>query len=130
MRRLAGAMPPEPELVTAHGDFHRAQLLRVQGRLVVLDVDAMCLAAPALDVAEYASGAVDGDEAGWEAAEAVLDGLLEAYGSRPAGLEWHLANALVVRASHPFHRLLPSWPDRIEAMLGIAETALAHGRRP
>ena len=67
VRRLERSAPSSPrQLVPAHGDFHPGQLLRAGGALHVLDLDSICLADPALDVAEYAAGAT---EAGSETAE-------------------------------------------------------------
>jgi hypothetical protein len=122
LRRLAREEPPASRPVPAHGDFHAGQLLRANGRLVVVDLDGLCLAAPALDLAEYAAAA--GDDRG-----AVLDALVEGYGARPDGLDWHLATAVLIRASHPFHRQLPDWPERVEEQVETAETVLAGGAR-
>jgi hypothetical protein len=59
----------------------------------------------------------------------VLDALVEGYGARPDGLDWHLATAVLIRASHPFHRQLPDWPERVEEQVATAETVLAGGAR-
>jgi hypothetical protein len=119
VRRLGSEQPPRPRPLPAHGDFHAGQLLRVDGGLVVVDLDGLCLADPALDLAEYAAGE-PGD---------VLEPLLEGYGVRPAGLDWHLAAAGLIRASHPFHLQLPEWADRVEAMVARAEAILARRAR-
>ena len=58
----------------------------------------------------------------------MLDGLLDGYGARPEALGWHLAAAILGRAAHPFHRQLPGWPDRVEAMLRAAEDGPCLGR--
>jgi hypothetical protein len=116
MARLGATEPSTPRLVPAHGDFHAGQILRGDGKLWLLDLDGMCMAAPALDLAEYAAAArADG---------AALDALLEGYGARPESLDWHLAAALLIRASHPFHEQSPEWPERVEAMVELAEEAL------
>lgn len=122
VRRLAESSPPPTGLVPAHGDFHAGQLLRVEGSLYLLDLDSICLGAPGLDLAEYAAGAT---EAGLESGTAVLDALVDGYGARPDGLDWDLAAAILVRASHPFHRALPGWPERVERMVAAAEAVLA-----
>ena len=59
---------------------------------------------------------------------AVLERLVEAY-ARPEALDWHLAAAILVRASHPFHRAEPAWVGRVEERVGAAEAALAERRR-
>ncbi len=88
----------------------------------VLDLDSLCLADPALDVAEYTAGAT---EAGLDTGGAVLESLVDAYGARPDALDWHLAVAILVRASHPFHRAEHAWVGRVEELVGAAEAALA-----
>jgi Phosphotransferase enzyme family len=120
--RLSRSAPPASPLVPAHGDFHAGQLLRVGSALYVLDFDSLCLASPALDLAEFAAAT---SEAGPEAAAAVLDALADGYGALPGELDWHLAVAVLVRASHPFHRALPDWPDRVERLVGTAEAVVA-----
>ena len=122
VRLFERSAPGTSQLVPAHGDFHSGQLLRAGGVLHVLDFDSFCLADPALDLAEYAAGAT---EASSDTGAAVLDALVEAYGSRPDELDWHLAVALFVRASHPFQRAEPAWEDRVEELVGVAEAALA-----
>jgi hypothetical protein len=125
VRRLEQARPPDAQLVPAHGDFHPGQLLRVGANLVVLDLDGMCLGPRALDLAEYAAHAIDRAGAGLDTGCAVLDALVDGYGTRPDGLGWHLAAALLIRASHPFHRLVAAWPHRVESIVASAEAVLA-----
>jgi Phosphotransferase enzyme family len=113
VRRLADTEPPVSRLVPAHGDFHPRQLLRTGKTLHVVDLDSLCLGSPGLDLAEFAA----------EGGPAVVEALLAGYGGRPAGFEWDLAVALLVRASHPFHRALPAWESRTEALVSAAEEA-------
>jgi len=122
--RLAREQPVDLPAVPAHGDFHVDQLL-VSDRVAVVDFDQMCLAAPALDVATFAADVVRGREADLAAVGEVLEAFLSGYGAPPAALDWHLAVAILGRAAHPFHRQLPGWPDRVEAMLRAAEHARA-----
>jgi hypothetical protein len=81
----------------------------------------MCLAPPALDLATYSADVVRGRGTDAEAIEAVIEPLLEGYGSRPAALHWHLSAAILSRAAHPFHRQVPAWRERMEAMVTTAE---------
>ena len=83
----------------------------------------MCLAAPALDLATYAADVVRGRDGDLAAVGEVLDRLLEGYGERPEALGWHLSAAILGRVAHPFHRQVPGWPDRVDAMLRAAEDA-------
>jgi Phosphotransferase enzyme family len=112
VRRLADTEPPGLRLVPSHGDFHPRQLLRAEETLYVVDLDSLCLGSPGFDLAEYAAADTE-----------ALDALLAGYGGRPEGFEWDLAAALLVRASHPFHRALPDWEGRTEAVVAAAEKA-------
>ena len=122
--RLGRELPSGLPTVPAHGDFHVDQLL-VGDDIAVVDFDQMSLAAPAHDIATYAADVVRGREGDLAAVGEVLDRLLDGYGEPPQALEWHLATAILARVAHPFHRQLPGWPDRVDAMLRAAETAHA-----
>jgi len=123
--RLRDSIPGVEQLVPAHGDFHADQLLADGRELVLVDFDGMCLAPPALDLATYMADVVRGRVGDRDAIEAVREPLLAGYGDRPSALEWHLAAVVLTRAPHPFHRQLPEWPARTEAMVGVAEAVLA-----
>jgi aminoglycoside phosphotransferase (APT) family kinase protein len=115
---LAGAVP-------AHGNFHAGQLLRANGGLTATDFDHMCSAPPALDLATFAARAVNGDEDNEVAAAGTLvERLVDGYGSRPRGLAWYLATAILIRSPVPFHLQKPNWPVGIEKMIRAAEGAL------
>jgi hypothetical protein len=122
LEHLRHALPPAAATVPAHGDFHVDQLL-VGDDVAVVDFDQMCLAAPALDLATYAADVVRGRDGDLVAVDEVLAGLLEGYGERPEGLRWHLSAAILGRVAHPFHRQVPAWADRVDAMLRAAEDA-------
>jgi hypothetical protein len=123
-RRLGRAQPTPGRLVPSHGDFHSGQLLRAGGGVVVVDLDGLCRATPALDLAEYAAAALDEEGAGLDTAAEVLSALVDGYGAQPEALDWHLAAAILIRASHPFHKQLPGWPQRMEHLVGLAGEAL------
>jgi len=122
---LAADLPASVALVPAHGDFHVDQLLIGADRIAVIDFDQMCVAAPALDIATYAADVVRGRESDLDAVGEVLEPLLDGYGRRPEALEWHLSAAILGRAAHPFHRQVPQWRERVEAMVTAAEAARA-----
>jgi ATP-binding cassette, subfamily B, bacterial len=124
LARLGATVPPAPALVVSHGDFHVDQLLRRGGDLLAIDFDQMCLAPPALDLATYAADVVRGRVGDAEAIAAVREPLLDGYGQRPDGFEWHLAAAILGRAAHPFQRQVPGWPERTEATVAAAEEVL------
>jgi Ser/Thr protein kinase RdoA (MazF antagonist) len=89
----------------------------------LVDFNDMCLAPAALDVATYAAkvahGRPDDDAPG-----AALDALLAGYGDRPEALDWYLATAILTRATHPFRRLVPNWPERVDGMVRTAMEAM------
>jgi thiamine kinase-like enzyme len=109
--------------VPAHGDFHADQLLLAGEELALIDLDQLCLADPALDLATYAADVVRGRATDLESVQRVLEPLLGGYGGRPAALDWHLATAILERAAHPFQRQLPGWPERVDAMVAAAEAS-------
>jgi ATP-binding cassette subfamily B protein/subfamily B ATP-binding cassette protein MsbA len=125
VRRLARALPEGLPEVPCHGDFHAGQLLCDDGGLALIDFDEMASAPPALDLGTYAAHELSGDGGDLAAARAIVEELVEGYGSRPEGIDWYLSAAALRRASHPFRRLRPDWPERVEALVAAAESALA-----
>jgi aminoglycoside phosphotransferase (APT) family kinase protein len=119
-RRLTRERPAGLPLAAAHGDFHADQLLATDGELAVIDLDGLCLAPAALDLATYAADVVRGRPADDERLAAVLDGL----GDRPPAFDWYLAAAILARATHPFQRLAEGWEERVPAMVATAEACL------
>ncbi len=119
--RLASTVPHGTTTVTSHGDFHNGELIRRGGELAVLDVDELCRAAPARDLATYVAYAATREDAD---PAAVLDGLLAGYGDRPEALQWYLAANLLRRAERPFRALEEDWPARVEALVAGAARVL------
>jgi ATP-binding cassette, subfamily B, bacterial len=130
---LLGALelsaPSDLEVVAAHGDFHVGQLLHTpasdgNGDLAVVDVDSLCAAPRALDLATYAAHTVCGDADDADRAEAVLAATGQGYGTSVEGTSWYLATSILRRAGMPFRRFDERWPERVEAMVGAAESAM------
>src|SRR5437867_3780661 len=92
----------------------RSAVSRPGWQLGVTDLGSLCLAPRALDLAAYAAHVVRGDESDLDAADDVLDGLLEGYDDEPAGLRWYLATAILRRATLPFRYLDERWPEKVE----------------
>ena len=124
VQRVGRTMPERLPPVPSHGDFHVAQLRCGDGGLALIDLDEITLAPPALDLGTYAAHELCGDEGDLAAARAILEELVEGYGSRPEGLDWYFSTLILRRASHPFRRFRPDWPGRVEAMVTAAESAL------
>jgi hypothetical protein len=125
LRKLEDKAPAGVEVVPSHGDFHVRQLVEHDGELAVLDLDRMCAAPAAMDLAAYAADTVGGNERDLDVAGNVLVELIEGYGSPPAHLHWYLAAELLRRAPHPFRCLELDWPERVERVLNDAERVLA-----
>jgi ATP-binding cassette subfamily B protein len=119
---LEETMPDVGSMVAAHGDFHARQLVDLGDQLGIVDFDRMCLAPPAHDLAGYAAHLLYGDPRDLERASAALDALIDGYGSAPPHLSWHMATAILGRASRPFRRFEPSWEVRVESIVAAAET--------
>jgi aminoglycoside phosphotransferase (APT) family kinase protein len=111
-------------VVPCHGDFHVGQLRCSGDAVALIDFDEMTSAPPALDLGTFAVHELWGDEGDLDAAREILEELVEGYGSRPEGLDWYFSALILRRASHPFRRFRPDWPDRVGAMVQAAEAAL------
>jgi hypothetical protein len=86
-----------------------------------VDLDELCVSAPADDLAWYAAHAARGRPDDETSVRVVLAALLRGYGGRPADLEGHVAASLLVRAATPFREQAPNWRERTEHLLAAAE---------
>ncbi len=126
MGRLLAAAPAGLRTVPCHGDFNVSQMLqRDDGSVALLDFDDTCDAPAALDVAGYAANIVSGRPGDLDRARIALEALVAAYGSRPDGLDWYLATAILRRAPSPFRLQKHNWPDRLESIIAAAEAVVA-----
>jgi hypothetical protein len=116
--------PAAAALVTSHGDFHGGQLLVLPDGPALIDLDLLGSAPAALDLANYAGHLIPKDAPDLSAALAVLELLVEGYGSRPRWLEWYLAASILRRARVPFRNFERDWPEQTECLVGAAEAAL------
>lgn len=117
-------VPDDLHLVTSHGNFHAGQLLAGPDGMVVLDVDRLCRAAPAYDLASYAGHAVFGRAGDEEVLENTMDSLVKGYGARPGGLEWYLSTCLLRRAAVPFRFQDEHWPEASTELVHLAREVL------
>lgn len=121
LERLA---PGDLGVVTSHGNYHAGQLLAGPTGLVVLDVDRLCLAAPAYDLASYAAHVAFGRPGDAQVMAGTLETMVEAYGTRPPCLAWYLATFLLRRAAVPFRFQDEHWPQAVTELLRLAREAL------
>lgn len=111
-------------LVTSHGNFHAGQLLAGPQHISLIDMDRLCLAAPAYDVASFAAHVAVGRQGEMELVTATVDSLLTGYGASPADLGWFLANCLLRRAPVAFRHQDEHWPDAAASLVLSAREAL------
>jgi hypothetical protein len=124
LSRLEAAVPFGLALATSHGNYHAGQLLGDRDGLVLLDVDRLCQAAPAYDLASFAAHLAFGRRDDMERVMTTLDSLVAGYGRRPAGLEWFSSTCLLRRAVVPFRSQDEYWPDAVAQMVAAAGEAL------
>jgi aminoglycoside phosphotransferase (APT) family kinase protein len=115
---------PESPAVTSHGNFHAGQLLACPTGLAMVDVDRMCRASPAYDLACFAVHVAFGRPGDREVLGATVDSLLTGYGSRPDDLDWYLAACLLRRAAVPFRFQDEHWPAATAELVELARTVL------
>lgn len=114
--------PTDLDLRPSHGDFNVGQLLRRRdGSLAVVDVDTLCMAPPALDLASYAANLVSGRDGDLDRASEVVASCVEAYGEVPEGLDWYLPAMVLRRLDRSIRRHKRRWPERTERSLVAVE---------
>jgi aminoglycoside phosphotransferase (APT) family kinase protein len=123
-QHLAATMPDVVDVVPVHGDFNIGQLLADGDRTIVVDVDTLAKGSPAVDLAAYAANLHNGRSGDDEDMAAALTELVEAYGSSPPDLNWHLAATMLRRVDRPVRRLKKRWPDRVGAIVSAIEAVL------
>lgn len=120
------AMPGNLERGPAHGDFRAAKLVQQRdAELGITDLDSLCVAPRALDLATYAAHVVRGGDKDLDVAGDILADLVKGYGDVPDGLRWYFATAILRRATLPFRYLDERWPEKVVAMIDAGETALS-----
>jgi hypothetical protein len=121
---LSATIPRDLRFVVSHGNFYAGQLLQRHRHLVLIDVDRMCLSAPAYDLASFAAHVAFGRPGEMDLVATALDSVVAGYGSRPKGLEWFLANCLLRRAAVPFRYQDEHWPEAVANLVASARGAL------
>ena len=124
MSELRATAPSGLPRVTCHGNFHAGQLLADAQGMTLVDVDRLCLAPAAYDLASFAAHVAFGHPDDLELVNATLDSLLAGYGGRPPGVEWFLANCLLRRSPVPFRHQDEHWPEAVASLVGSARKAL------
>jgi Ser/Thr protein kinase RdoA (MazF antagonist) len=129
LANLAATMPDALVMTPSHGDFEAGQVVvgsEIPDGAAIIDFDELCLAAPALDVANFVIHGIRGTDE-LDRGGAILDEFLAGYGPRPEALDWHLAASALYRASAPFRKLQDHWRERMAALVRLA-VPLLEGR--
>lgn len=119
-------------LRVVHGDFSADQVIVRPGApfdaaapVTVVDLDRVGLDDPLADLASWYGALVATGGGAGEPAE-VLAPLLSGYAAAGgvadlSRLRLHCALAVLQRATEPFRRHLPDWPDRVAHLVAVAE---------
>lgn len=121
--RLRATTPPTVPPVPCHGDFSADQVIippagATGTQPTLIDFDRSGLGDPAADLAGLSAAGL-----GPDAVDRVLAGY-RTVRPVPAGLAWHRARALLLRAADPFRTAAPDWPARIPVLLDRIEETL------
>jgi aminoglycoside phosphotransferase (APT) family kinase protein len=119
VQRLAATAPAGNPKVLCHGDFSTDQVVvDSHGEPGLIDWDRAGVGDPATDLAGVEAAGLVG---------AQLTDLLEGYRRLrpvPDHLDWHLAQARLMRAADPFRSGAPAWPDLVAANVAMVEQTL------
>ncbi len=134
LETAAGALSPEP-LVPTHGAFRHDQLLHAEGRLIVLDLDTICLSGASADAGNFL-GYLDLTAVRRPRLQPIIDDCARAFGEalRASGLTslewlaWYRAAAHVKKALRAFFSLEPNWPETTSRLLLLADETLQETR--
>lgn len=127
LARLAAELAPEP-LGLAHGTFRASQLLVRGERIVVLDLDSLCLAGTARDAGTFLGG-LDATATRNPELRQLLAACEAAFvqcidGVDPRWVAWHRAAACVEHGLRRAYALEPGWPARASRLLERAGEVL------
>lgn len=124
LAELTRRSPAVHREVVSHGDFNVGQLLETEGGIRLLDLDTLCVAAPALDLATYAANVMSGRRGDLARVRAITALLLDGYRTEVEAFNWYLTAVMVRRADRPMRRWKRDRDDRTDRMLSAAEEVL------
>jgi hypothetical protein len=134
LETAAGALSPEPLLPT-HGAFRHDQLLHADGRLIVLDLDTICLSGASADAGNFL-GYLDLTAVRRPRLQPVIDDCARAFVetlrasglTSPEWLAWYRAAAHVKKALRAFFSLEPNWPETATHLFLLSSETLREAR--
>jgi aminoglycoside phosphotransferase (APT) family kinase protein len=120
LAELASTAPVGNAPVLCHGDFSADQVVvDTHGRSALIDWDRARVADPATDLAGLRAAGLGTDQ---------LADVLEGYRRLrpvPRHLDWHLAQAQLMRVADPFRAGTAAWRDQVLANLDAVETTIS-----
>jgi len=120
LAELTATAPVRNEPVLCHGDFSADQVVvDDHGRPALIDWDRARVGDPATDLAGLRAAGLGLDQ---------LADVLEGYDRLrpvPRHLDWHVAEAQLMRVADPFRAGTPAWRDRVEANIDAVEAAIS-----
>jgi aminoglycoside phosphotransferase (APT) family kinase protein len=123
LQELATTAPAANEHVLCHGDFSADQvIIDADGQPGLIDWDRAGAADPAVDLAAARAAGLTADQ---------LAELLDGYQLLrpvPENLNWHLAQAQLMRVADPFRSGLEAWSAQVEANVTAVEATLGEIR--
>lgn len=130
----ADALSPEP-LVPTHGAFRHDQLLHAEGRLIVLDLDTICLSGASADAGNFL-GYLDLTGVRRPRLQPIIDDCARAFVetlrasglTSPEWLAWYRAAAHVKKGLRAFFSLEPNWPETATHLFLLSGETLREAR--
>jgi hypothetical protein len=130
LETTARKLPSEP-LVTAHGAFRHDQLLEAFGRLIVLDLDTICLSGASADAGNFL-GYLDLtairrprlSDIIQDCASAFFRAVQREGFANEQWIAWYRAAAHVKKALRAFFSLEPAWPETTAQLFELSARTL------
>ena len=113
----------------SHGSFAFDNIYQHADALHVPDVDHLCFAPRAYDLATFAVSTISGRSDDSESLVTVVDALNEGYGAgfglKGDAMNWFLAAAVLTSLDRPLNSLGRDWAERTSSLLSTAEALIA-----
>ena len=134
LQSAARAFPPEP-LVPTHGAFRHDQLLHAEDRLIVLDLDTICLSGASADAGNFL-GYLDLTAIRRPRLQPIINDCARTFvaavkgagQTSPQWVAWYRAAAHVKKGLRAFYSLKPNWPETATRLLSLSGDTLREAR--
>jgi thiamine kinase-like enzyme len=125
LARIRTSAPTGLPTVPSHGDFTFQNVLRNGEDLYVVDIDTLCLAPRAQDLAAYAVSLMNGRSEDFDDISAAVKAMRSVYTADPAGIDWFVAAFMLGSIDRPLRGLSRDWSERTDSWLATAERCAA-----